>query len=54
MDKTGEVAISKLEHVLEIFELNVRAKDIIETYDTDKSGFIDFHEFKEWIGKQKD
>uniref|UniRef100_A0A7S0QUV2 EF-hand domain-containing protein n=1 Tax=Pyramimonas obovata TaxID=1411642 RepID=A0A7S0QUV2_9CHLO len=52
-DKTGEVAISKLEQVLDIFELNVRAKDIVEQYDTDKSGFIDFQEFKDWIGKSK-
>eukprot|EP00959_Pyramimonas_sp_CCMP1952_P190893 3992173-Pyramimonas_sp.AAC.1 len=36
-DKTGEVAISKLEHVLDVFELKVKATDIVTQYDTDKS-----------------
>jgi len=53
-DKTGEVAISRLASVIEIFDLNVKASDLIEQYDTDRSGMIDYTEFKAWIGSATD
>eukprot|EP00238_Polyblepharides_amylifera_P014856 CAMPEP_0196578212 /NCGR_PEP_ID=MMETSP1081-20130531/7157_1 /TAXON_ID=36882 /ORGANISM="Pyramimonas amylifera, Strain CCMP720" /LENGTH=155 /DNA_ID=CAMNT_0041897355 /DNA_START=415 /DNA_END=879 /DNA_ORIENTATION=+ len=47
-DKTGFIQIDRLNDVLGIFELSGQLTNMVQEADTDKSGEIDYIEFKTW------
>ena len=44
-DKTGSVTTESLKSIIDQFELSINIQELINEYDADNSGYIDFEEF---------
>mmetsp|Transcript_829 Transcript_829/g.1186 ORF Transcript_829/g.1186 Transcript_829/m.1186 type:complete len:148 (-) Transcript_829:98-541(-) len=51
-DMTGEVNTEKLKKVVKDYKLSINIEGLLKEIDTDRSGYIDFEEFKALIGSE--
>ena len=51
-DKTGSVTTESLKSIIDQFELSINIQELINEYDADNSGFIDFEEFSAMLSDE--
>ena len=48
-DKTGQISTERLRSIVKDFGLTIDIAKLIQEYDTDRSGFVDYQEFAEMM-----